>query len=258
MAADHVPDAAATAVGMVTVWWANPHSLRPWHLELLSTVETDKWRAYIRQADRDRSALAAVLLRLVAAAATGEPPRSIRIGRDCQTCGKPHGRPRLVDHGYEVSVSHSGQRVVVAITDAGPVGVDVEQITQVDLTELATAVLADDEQLTEPQDFFVYWTRKESLVKATGEGLRVPLREVVVSTPAEPPALRRYPGRQMTAVLVDLHPGDGHIAALAVVGTPAVQVDERDAALLLADRRDAPTSGPADVPDHGAAGRDAR
>ena len=45
------------------------------------------------------------------------------------------------------------------------------------------------------RDFFTYWTRKEALVKATGDGVAVPLSEVVVTPPGTPPALLGYPGR---------------------------------------------------------------
>jgi len=83
-------------------------------------------------------------------------------------------------------------------------------------------------------DFITYWTRKEAVVKATGDGLAVPLREVLVSAPDAAPRLLAYPARTLTAVLRDLAPRPGYAAALAVLAAEPVAVRERDAAPLLA------------------------
>jgi 4'-phosphopantetheinyl transferase len=43
--------------------------------------------------------------------------------------------------------------------------------------------------------FLRYWTRKEAVLKATGDGLRVPMDELVVSAPEEAAELRSWRGR---------------------------------------------------------------
>jgi 4'-phosphopantetheinyl transferase superfamily len=84
-----------------------------------------------------------------------------------------------------------------------------------------------------------YWTRKEALLKATGDGLRIPMATITVSGPNEPPALLRWSnasglGSSASAGLRRLHPGSGYVAALAVLDLPEVQVQELDATELLA------------------------
>jgi 4'-phosphopantetheinyl transferase len=111
--------------------------------------------------------------------------------------------------------------------------------------QLAAEILSVDEQATfkrlAPRDrvsgLLNYWTRKEALLKATGDGLRVPMRTITVSGPDEPPLLRRWQGLSApvaSVALRQLHPGTGHVAHLAVLGLPAVRVQQLDAEELLA------------------------
>ena len=73
------------------------------------------------------------------------------------------------------------------------------------------------------------------MVKATGDGLAVPLSGVRVTPPAQRPELLAYPGRDShpPAHLVDLRPAEGYRAALAVLTPGPVTVMERRAADLL-------------------------
>ena len=83
-------------------------------------------------------------------------------------------------------------------------------------------------------DFFTYWTRKEALVKATGDGVTVPLREVVVSPPGTPPRVLGYPRQGgLAAQLRDLDPELGYVGALAVLSPRPVVVRERSGEDLL-------------------------
>ena len=216
------------------VWWATPDLARQPHLDLLDDAERGRREALRRDADRDRFTIGAALLRLVVGAVLGVAAASVPVVRDCAGCGRPHGRPRIDGSDLHVSVSHSGRRVAVACGRAGPLGVDVEEIAAVDVPGLASTVLAADETVTGLNDFFTYWTRKEAVVKATGDGLSVPLRDVLVSAPDAAPALHAYPGREVHAWMYDLAPGAGYAGALAVLtGTP-VEVRERSGAALLA------------------------
>lgn len=218
------------------VWWAGPADYSPALDRLLSTVEVGRAARLRRPEDRVRQVLGATMLRLATAQVTGAAPEAVTVDRSCPTCAEPHGRPGLPGTGLHASITHSGDLVGLALTRVAPVGLDVERISDVDIEGLGRTVLHGSER-SAPLDhhaFFTYWTRKEAVVKATGDGLRAALAEVRVSGPAEPPAVLAYPGRaELPAVLVDLHPGEGYRAALAVLTDAPVRVDERSGGLLL-------------------------
>lgn len=98
------------------------------------------------------------LARLVADSA-GTASDDIRVVHACRSCGSDqHGKPHVVVGAgatpQYLSLSRSGGRAVVAVTDVGPVGVDIETIE------------SSDHDLTT-------WVRTESLVKATGHGVTI-------------------------------------------------------------------------------------
>ncbi len=222
----------------VGVWWARPGDA---YRELLDPVEVGRREALKQEADRDRFTTAAVLVRLVVAARTGLDPAAVPVRRDCPRCGRPHGRPVVDGYGLHLSVTHSGERVGVAVAGV-PVGLDVEQVRPVRVAELARMALGPGERAVDADGFFRYWTRKESAVKATGDGLTVPLTGVRVSPPDEPARLLGYPDRAgLVATMRDLDAGTGYAAALTVLAPEPVEVCVRDAAALMpltsADRR---------------------
>lgn len=181
-------------------------------LALLDAVERGRRERYLREDDRRRFTLGVVLTKRELAERTGTTPEKISLDRTCEGCGAPHGRPRFP--GWHVSVSHSGGLVGVAVASV-PVGLDVEQRGR-SLADIADAVLAG-----EPEgDLLVYWTRKEALVKATGDGLKVPMTDVLVSAASAPAALLSWRGRPdlpARTVLRDLDPGPGYSGALAFI-----------------------------------------
>jgi 4'-phosphopantetheinyl transferase len=217
------------------VWWADPTLARPAHLALLNADELDRYSALRRPADRDRFAIAAALLRLVCADAIGLPAQQVPVDRTCPRCERAHGRPTIPGYGLHVSVSHSGRRVAIA-TGPVPLGVDVEEVTPIALGDLAEPTLGPGEAVGRVEEFFTYWTRKESAVKATGDGLAVPLSGILVSRPQEPARLVAYGTRPgLVATMRDLRPGTGYAAALTLLADGPWQVRERDATRLLAD-----------------------
>ena len=77
--------------------------------------------------------------------------------------------------GLHASITHSGEIVGVALSAAGPLGLDVEQVRERDISDLTRRVLGSGERSENPEDFFRYWTRKEAVVKATRDGIGVGL-----------------------------------------------------------------------------------
>jgi 4'-phosphopantetheinyl transferase len=218
------------------VWWADVADYQIRHESVLSHEEVERAGRMRRAEDQVRRRLGAALLRLAAGSVLGQPPERVLVDRTCPRCSAPHGRPVLPGTGLHASITHSAGLVGIALTGVAPVGLDVERISDVDLAGLAGIVLHPDERAPDGDAFFTYWTRKEAVVKATGDGLGVPLTEVRVTPPAQRPRLLGYPGRAdgLPAHLVDLRPADGYRAALAVLTAGPVPVVEHPAADLLA------------------------
>jgi 4'-phosphopantetheinyl transferase len=207
-----------------TVLVADTRDCRPEDAALLDAVETARAGQLTPAAHRARFVTGAALLRRALARELGVGPRDVAIDRTCPDCGRPHGRPRVPGSGVHVSVSHAGTTVLVALTAAGEVGVDVEPRTRRLAPGLAPTILAPSEEVTSPEALLTYWCRKESVVKATGDGLRVPLRDVVTSRVGTAPRLLSYQGRQVPAQLSDLDLPRGLVGALTVLTDRAVAV----------------------------------
>jgi 4'-phosphopantetheinyl transferase len=149
---------------------------------LLDADERGRLTRFRRAADRARYLAAHALVRLVltegrASAAT------LRFDRSCR-CGEAHGKP-VLPGGPGFSLTHAGALVGVAVWPHGAVGLDVEQVRDVaDLASLATHVHSPAELArggdTDRAAFFRTWTRKEALLKATGDGLATPMSAITI------------------------------------------------------------------------------
>lgn len=133
--------------------------------------------------DKRRSLAAALLLQ--------HGLREAGITDDTLDYGE-NGKPFLRGNPLYFNLSHAGQRVLCAISDR-EVGCDVEQVTPVTMavaqrffcpTEYA-ALMAQTDPAVRQALFFRLWTLKESFLKITGLGLRLPMNSVqlVLSDP---------------------------------------------------------------------------
>lgn len=225
-----------TAAGTVDVFWVDLARCDAVPIHLLDDVERAKLRTFRRAGDRQRSAMAAALLRLVVGTRLCRSPQSVPVIRVCRSCGSPHGKPVIdVAGAPHVSVSHGADHVAVAVTDVAETGVDVEATDA--YLEPGTAELVvtaeDREGIRTSADLLRCWVRKESLVKATGDGLLVDLLGIRVTAPSAAPRVVSYAGRPgLRADLHDLR-GAGRpgalVAALAVLHDGPVEVREHDA-----------------------------
>lgn len=240
-------DLPRLSAGTCHVWWARPSTREARLAGLLDPDERRRLDSLRRPVDRKRFLTACALLRLVLHRVLDEPPDRIDIVRTCSTCGGPHGKPRLPSgrSPVEMSVSHSGERVVVAVAWKAPVGVDVEAAPRdlaVDdlISQLLTAAEARDLDAVPKQlrmtAVLRYWTRKEATLKATGAGLRTGLTSFAVTPPGHSPAVTLWSGPEPAASfsLRDLDPGRGHVASLAMLG-PMTCLVEVDGSSLLGD-----------------------
>jgi 4'-phosphopantetheinyl transferase len=102
-----------------------------------------------------------------------------------------HGKPRLAAPGGEshlyFNLAHSDSLAVYAVSPAHEVGVDLERVRSIlEAEEIAAHFFHEDERarwLTLPSDkradaFFDFWTGKEALLKARGEGIGEGMRQI--------------------------------------------------------------------------------
>lgn len=84
-----------------------------------------------------------------------------------------NGKPNVVgEKNIHFNISHSGEYAVCAVCDT-PVGVDIEKIREVDFRRIAKRYFRENEaeKIADIDDFFSLWTKKESYLKMTGDGI---------------------------------------------------------------------------------------
>ncbi|MFC4057217.1 4'-phosphopantetheinyl transferase family protein [Planomonospora corallina] len=224
------------------VWWIDPTQLSIEKLSSpLTSAELRRALTYRRDEDRRRNLAGCWLLRTAVSAHLGIEPGEVEVNRTCHYCGKPHGKPRIVNAGSDVhvSLSHSGDRVVVALTLAGKVGVDVEAVLNDQIRQLAEFTLSPEElralrALPEDQQhsaFTQYWAWKEAVLKMTGHGLRIAPKKLGISASWGNPRLVSWPLDTPAdeVQLRTLDVGAGFAGAVAVMsGTGPLVIRQAD------------------------------
>lgn len=87
-----------------------------------------------------------------------------------------NGKPYLTDYPLCISISHSGDYAVCAVSDT-EVGIDIQQIRKANF-RIAKRYFTSEECEYIGNDelrFFELWSKKESYLKAIGTGITVPL-----------------------------------------------------------------------------------
>ncbi|MBK3631389.1 4'-phosphopantetheinyl transferase superfamily protein [Streptomyces sp. MBT97] len=234
----------------VQLWWARLADARPDLVGLLDPVERGRYEATADPGNRRRFLAGCAVSRVVLGELLEMRPEDVPLRRVCARCGGPHGKVTLgvpaasVHADVRFSVSHSGDVIGLAVTRGADVGLDVEDGGGTDVEKVAPRVLADAELTAlrarpadeRPAAFLRYWTRKESVLKAIGVGLRVPLRGLQVSDPELPPAVLSWPEEmdsrhevRMADTVVDTT----HPASVSVTGTTRVTLEQHDTSAML-------------------------
>ncbi len=138
------------------------------------------------------------VLRVVLAGYLQTSPETIRFRTNAH--GKPFLCEQCNDIGLQFSLSHSKDRMLIAVTRDRNVGIDVEVIRQeIDDVGLAKSffapedvnfIISQSELIRRRRCFFEVWTGKEAYVKAIGEGLSIPLDQFSIDLDSNPPLLR--------------------------------------------------------------------
>lgn len=129
---------------------------------------------------RERQMLARGLLREKLGEAAGRPPASLTFARDTQ------GKPYLLNADLRFNTSHSQAACALAWSHSPlDLGVDIEDLDRsFHEARLAEHAFSPGEikawqQASNPrQRWLCIWTRKESLLKATGLGIRISLASI--------------------------------------------------------------------------------
>lgn len=139
---------------------------------LLSPEELHRASKLLKPADANGFILCRGILRRILGKCLEADPAELRFNCNAQ------GKPFLEDGRLEFNVSHSRDRLLIAVTAGRAVGVDIEfRRSGLNMASIARRWFAPEEQaffqtLENPERiFFDIWAKKEAYVKALGLGI---------------------------------------------------------------------------------------
>jgi len=154
-----------------------PDERREYYLRKMPDSIRDKINRYVRWQDRQAGLFGKLLLLKGLTEYGGYSP-------DClnSLSYNDFGRP-FIDSDIDFNISHSGDYVVCAVADREKVGIDIEKIRPIVLSDFKNYmtyrewedIAASDRQYDR---FYEHWTMKESVIKAEGRGLSIPLTDI--------------------------------------------------------------------------------
>jgi len=215
---------------VVDLWWARL-DLDRYELRRLEDLISPEERERARRAPMARRAArllaASGIRRAVLARYLRCDPRQLSFTKG------PKGKPELRSSSAQepqlrFNTSHSGGFALYAVASSGRIGVDLEQIRPEFADPQTTASFLAPSELDElrhlPAErrldgFFFCWTRKEAYLKATGEGLSVPVDSFSVGVrPGEEAKLTEHRDRSELGrwTLRSFSPAPGFIASVAI------------------------------------------
>lgn len=90
------------------------------------------------------------------------------------------------DNGLDFNIAHSGNTVICCGSDNGRIGIDVEEVKEIDLDDYTDYFTPNEwgninRHPNKFDGFYDFWTRKEAILKAIGTGFHTPLSTVDIS-----------------------------------------------------------------------------
>jgi len=154
---------------------------------LLTGEELERAAKFLKPSDAEGFILGRGLLRRILADCLSTDPAGLRFNRNAQ------GKPFLEGGELDFNVSHSRDRLLIAVTAGRAVGVDIEfRRGGLNMESIAKRWFAPEEQaffqtLEHPEDgFFEIWAKKEAYVKALGVGIYKDLNTFAVPLGEKP------------------------------------------------------------------------
>jgi 4'-phosphopantetheinyl transferase len=192
---------------------------------LLTDEEIRRASKFVKPSDAEGFTLGRGLLRRILANCLSTDPAGLKLNRNAQ------GKPFLEGGELEFNVSHSRDRLLIAVTAGRAVGVDIEfRRGGLNMESIARRWFTPEEQaffqtMENPEEgFFEIWAKKEAYVKALGMGIYKELNSFAVPLGGEPffPTLGKDGGWFFQTLEID-----PAYAAAVVSGAPVVPVHLR-------------------------------
>lgn len=193
---------------------------------LLSPAEQVGAESFKFDEDRNRYVIRRGLARLILSRYLEQLPAEIEF--QYGAFGKPEVRLAGAGAPLYFNTSHSGEIAICAITSACPIGVDVERTREIPDTEETVRRFFQPREVetfmalptgSRLQAFYACWTRKEAVLKATGEGIAESRAMVEVTmAPEDKPAVVFVPGDRQAHKEWQLHqfsPASGYVGCVA-------------------------------------------
>lgn len=188
----------------------------------LSADEQGRAAQFRFEPDRVRYQRSHSALRAILSTITGVDPLALQVGV------YPHGKPYLLNADVHFNLSHAGEIALCAVADV-PVGVDAEYVRPIpEWRDIAVMIYSQQEcaeleatpAVQRDLTFLNIWTRKEAIIKATGEGFHSDLHLSGFSVPTVPAPTVAHLGSVAIAhqpySLTAFQPADGYLGAAAL------------------------------------------
>ncbi|MDY7093067.1 MAG: 4'-phosphopantetheinyl transferase superfamily protein [Acidobacteriota bacterium] len=224
------PQELELAEGELHVWAVPlaPPQERVQRLEkLLAQDELDRAYRFRFERHRRRFIVGRGVLRELLGAYLSAPPEQLTFHYGDK--GKPSLEPRWGGGRLAFNLSHSEELALYGLTLERELGIDVEHLRPMpDAEQIAERFFSISERDTlrripperKSDAFFNCWTRKEAYIKATGDGLSMPLDRFDVTLAPEDEArmisAEGDPAKAAQWTMYHLEPADGYVGALAV------------------------------------------
>ncbi len=138
---------------------------------ILTSEELEKSAKYFKTHDQHRSIISKAILKILVGKLINRLPSQISFFYD------KNSKPYLLNSELHFNISHSGNKIVIAF-HTKPIGIDVEKIDlEFNFNEILNTVFTPIEIQTILEaknsfyEFYKFWTRKESFVKALSKGI---------------------------------------------------------------------------------------
>jgi len=203
----------------------------------LSQRERQRLSMFKREEDRRRYTIARRKIKIFLGQKLNCHPSEIIINQRCPDCELYHGRPEIEGvPEWNVSISHSGQWVAVAVCKDHSIGIDVEQVRCFQYQKKMLSYLLHPHESTEyknlpecqrPMFLLKKWVRKEALLKMHGAGLRLSPSDICIEEMLSPVEVSWWRNSEFDVTSIgldDVQLDSGYWCSVAVVGKSSTEL----------------------------------